>query len=63
MAESLDLEGKIRLGGPNYGSAQNEGIASPTQQTSEKLVINTLDEPVVETIVIFLNLIGTFLNL
>jgi len=50
MAESIDLEGKIRLGGPNYGSAQNEGIASPTQQTSEKLVINTLDEPVVETI-------------
>lgn len=55
MAEALDLEGKIKLSGPNYGGAQNEGIASPVNN-EEKTTLNTLDEPVVETIVKFLSL-------
>ena len=51
-----DLEGKINLSGPggmSYGSAQNEGVASPTMQGNEGGFKNTLDEPVLETIVCF----------
>ena len=60
MAEPLDLEGKIKLAGPNYGGAENDNVTSPIQQAGEKSVPNTLDEPVVETIVKFLNLFINF---
>ena len=53
-----DLEGKINLSGPagtSYGGGPSEGVASPTMQgqASDGTFKNTLDEPVLETIVFF----------
>lgn len=51
-----DLEGKINLSGPagmSYGGGSNDGVVSPTMQGNEGGFKNTLDEPVLETIVFF----------
>jgi len=51
-----DLEGKINLSGPagtSYGGGPSDGPVSPTMQANEGTFKNTLDEPVIETIVFF----------